>query len=255
MPLSLLRVLLSTVMLLYASLMDLRTREVSDWTWIIFAPIGLLLGLYEVLYLKVVDPVIGLFLPVLVSTGLSLTFNQLGLYGGADAKAFITLALLTPYPPEVVTPYLGIVSAIYPLTLFTDSAIISVIFAFSLLIRNLVWRLKRRRSLFEGLEEEALWKKALALLGCVKVEAGMVRGPPYQYPTEVVEGSRRRLQLLPDVYDDEAAEAAFRVLTKDLGLREFWVSPTLPFLLFISLGFLCSLLLGDIALWALDRIF
>ena len=255
MPLDLLRVLLSTAMLLYASLMDLRTREVSNWTWVAFAPVGLLLDLYEGLYLRAIDPVMGFLLPVLVSTGLALAFFYLGLYGGADAKAFITLSLLTPHPPEVVAPYLGVVSPLYPLTVFTNSALLAVLFALSLLARNLLWRLRGRRLLFEGLEGEPLWKKALALLSCVKVEAGRLRGPPYQYPAEVVEDSRRRLRLMPDAYDDEAASAAFRVLTEDLGLGEVWVSPTLPFLLFISLGFLCSLLLGDLALWALDRIF
>ncbi|RJS90559.1 hypothetical protein CW700_00575 [Candidatus Bathyarchaeota archaeon] len=68
-------------------------------------------------------------------------------------------------------------------------------------------------------------------------------------------GGRRRLRLLPDIHDDVAAEETFRVLVEDLGLREVWVSYTLPFLLFISLGFLCSLLLGDLALWILETIF
>ena len=254
MPLDQLRVLLSTAMLLYASLMDLRTREVSNWTWVVFAPMGLLFNLYEGLYLGVVNPLMGILLPVIISTSLSLTFFYLGLYGGADAKAFIILSFLIPYPPKVVALGLGVISPLYPLTIFTNSALIAVLFALSLLVRNLYWVLRRPRNLFMGLEGEVLWKKGLAFLSCMKVEVKSLRGPPYQYPAEVVEDSRRRLQLLPDAYDDEAAKATFRILTEDMGLGEVWVSPTLPFLLFISVGFFCSLLLGDIALWALEMV-
>jgi len=252
--LDLLRGVLCSAMLLYSSLKDLKTREVSNWTWIAFAPLGILLDLYEGIYLQAVDPVYALVLPVLLSSSMSVIFFYGGLYGGADAKAFITLSLLVPHPLESVMPYLGIVSPFFPLSVFTDSALIAVFFAISFLIKNLLWRVRSQHNLFEGLEEEPLWRKALALLSCSKVNAGQLRGPPYQYPAEVVVNSKRRLQLLPDMDSDEAALASFRVLTEDLGLREVWVSPTLPFLLFISLGFFCSLLLGDIALRALNLI-
>jgi preflagellin peptidase FlaK len=252
--LDLLRVVLCSTMLLYSSFKDLKTREVSNWTWIAFAPLGILLDLYEGIYLQAVDPISSLLLPVLLSSGMSVIFFYGGLYGGADAKAFITLSLLVPHPLESLEPYLGIVSSFFPLSVFTDSALIAAFFALSFLVRNLLWRARSQHSLFEGLEEESLWRKALALLSCTKVEAGRLRGPPYQYPAEVIVNSKRRLHLLPDMDSDEAASASFRVLTEDLGLREVWVSPTLPFLLFISLGFFCSLLLGDIALWALNLI-
>ena len=255
MPLDLLRILLCAVMLIYSSLMDLKTREVSNWTWVVFAPLGLLLDLYEGLYLRAIDPVKVLAIPVLISTGLSLAFYYGRLYGGADAKAFITLSLLMPHPPEVIKPYLMVVSPFYPLTVFTDSALIAVLFALLLLTKNLLWGSRSQSILFEGMGEEPLWKKSLALLSCLKVEAKKLRGPPYQYPAEVVRDSKRRLQLLPNTTADEEAEETFRILVDDLGLRELWVSPTLPFLIFISLGFLCSLLLGDLALWALNKIF
>jgi preflagellin peptidase FlaK len=253
MPLDLLRVLLSIVMLAYASIMDLRTREVTNWVWVVFAPLGILINIYEGLFVKVLNPFM-IFLPVLVGTGLSLAFFYIGLYGGADAKAFITLFILNPSPSDLIIPFFGIVSTIYPLTLITNSAIIAVLFAFSLLFRNLFWRIKTQRSFFNGLEGEPSWKKLLVLMSCVKVETRIVRGPPYQYPTEIVEDTGRRIQLMPDVYDDEAALRTLRILKKDLELGEIWISPTLPFLLFISFGFLCSLILGDIALWVFNLI-
>jgi len=254
-PLDLLRITLCSALLIYSSLKDLKTREVSNWTWIAFAPLGLVLNLYEGVYLRAVDPIFSLILPILISSGLSVVFFYGGLYGGADAKAFIILSLIMPHSIEVFVPYVGTVSPFFPLTIFTNSALMSVFFAVSLLTRNLLWGFGRWHTIFEGLEKEPLWKKALALLSCIKVEAKRLRGPPYQYPAEVAVDSGRKLQLRPDINSDEAAWASFRVLTEDLGLTEVWVSPTLPFLLFISLGFFCSILFGDIALWVLNMIF
>ena len=253
--LDLVRIVLCFTMLIYSSFKDLKTREVSNWTWAAFAPLGLVLDLYEGIYLRAIDPISNLVLSVLISSGLSIFFFYSGLYGGADAKAFITLSLLIPHPLEAIAPYFGVVSPLFPLTIFTNSAIISVFFALSLLIRNLLWGFQRQHTIFEGLEREPFWKKLLTLLSCTKVEAKNLRGPPYQYPAEVVIDTKRKLRLRPDINSDEVAWASFRVLTEDLGLTEVWVSPTLPFVLFISLGFFCSLLFGDIALWFLNMIF
>ena len=54
--------------------------------------------------------------------------------------------------------------------------------------------------------------------------------------------------------DDEAASETLRKLTQDLGLKEVWVSPTLPFIVFISLGFLISILFGYTIFWILFQI-
>jgi len=253
--LDLLRAALCSIMLIYASFKDLKTREVSNWTWIAFVPLGLLLNLYEIIYLRSIDPVFSLILPLLISSGMSVAFFYGGLFGGADAKAFITLSLLIPHPLEAIIPVLGIVSPFFPLTIFTNSALMAAFFAFFFLMRNLFWRFGNRHKFFEGLESEHWWKKFLTLLSCMKVKAKDVRGPPYQYPAEVVTDSRRKLQPRPNINSDEAAWASFRVLTEDLGLSEVWVSPTLPFLVFIFLGFFFALFLGDVALWTLSLIF
>lgn len=247
------RIALCAVMLVYSSIMDLRSREVSNWTWVAFAPIGAILDIYETLYLKITDPVLYLIVPVSLSAVLAFAFFYLGLYGGADAKAFITVAILVPYHPHLITPYLGTFSPVYPLTVFTDSAIMAGLFALLLLVRNIAWGLRTKNEMFKGLEKEPLWKKGLVLLSCIKVEAGNLKGPPYEYPAEVIADSGRKLRLMPNTNDDEAATAMFKQLVEEVGLKEVWVSPTLPFLLFISLGFFSSLLFGDFVFWALAR--
>ncbi|MFB0558170.1 MAG: A24 family peptidase C-terminal domain-containing protein, partial [Candidatus Bathyarchaeia archaeon] len=61
----------------------------------------------------------------------------------------------------------------------------------------------------------------------------------------------RKLVLLPDIRDDEAAEEVFRRLGGE-GVEEVWVSHTLPFLVFITIGYVLTLLFGDIALSVLS---
>ena len=245
------RILLSATMLGYASWSDLRTREVSDLTWIVFGAPGLLMDVYEVAAGKV-SP-LNLAVPVLFSSALSFALGYLGLFGGADFKAFVALAVLQPYPPRLIRPVLGVVSVVYPLTVFSNSALAGASFGLVLLFRNMS-AARRGSPLFEGHESEAPWRKLIILFSGVRVRLESVRGPPFQYPLEVpAEEGGRRLVLMPDIEDDEAAAEVFGRLRRD-GVAEVWVSHTLPFLVFIALGYAVSLLVGDVAIWALGLI-
>jgi len=248
-PLEALRVLFGVAMLGYASWSDLRTREVSDLTWIVFGGLGLVLDAYEAAS-GALTP-LALAVPVLFSTALSFALGYLGLFGGADFKAFVVLAILQPYPPRLVRPALGVVSPVYPLTVFSNSALAGASFALLLLCRNLSAALKGA-SLFEGHESEPPWRKFVVLFSGMRVDLDSVRGPPFQYPLEASreDGEGRRLLLMPDLEDDEAAVKVFREL-RQAGVVEVWVSHTLPFLVFVAFGFLSALFLGDLALWVL----
>ena len=95
--------------------------------------------------------------------------------------------------------------------------------------------------------------KFIVLISGARVKLDSVRGPPFQYPLEIpplVEGAERRLVLMPDLDDDEAALDVFERL-RLAGVEEVWVSHTLPFLVFIAFGYVSALLVGDVALWAI----
>ena len=251
-PMEALRVSLSVAMLGYASWSDLRTREVSDLTWVVFGALGLILDIYEAAIGRLSLP--NLAVPILFSATLSFALGYLGLFGGADFKAFVALALLQPYPPQLIKPALGVISVVYPLTVFSNSALAGASFTLVLLARNMSMA-RRVPSLFEGHESEALWRKFIILISGVKVRLNSVRGPPFQYPLEVPqdeEGAHRRLILMPDIEDDEEALKIFERLER-AGVEEVWVSHTLPFLVFIAFGYVSSIALGDVALWALGR--
>lgn len=247
------RILLSASMLVYASWVDLKTREIYDLLWIVSGAAGLLLGLYEV-YLGEMT-LIGLAFPVLFSAALSVLLGRVGLFGGADVWAFITLSIIHPSHPGYPWPLLGIVSVIYPLSIFSNSAIAGASFALVLLARNIVTMLAGR-PLFEGISSDSSWKKLVVMFTGVRAKLNSVRGPPFQYPLECPQegASERRLILMPDINDDDAAREIFRRLQEG-GVKEAWVSNTLPFLVFIAIGYVLTVLMGDIALYLLTGLF
>ena len=248
-----LRIMLSMAMLSYASFSDLKTREVSDLTWVVFGALGLVLDVYEVIFGML--SLSNLVIPILFSTVLSFTLGYLGLFGGADFKAFVALAILQPHPSQLVKPVFGIISFIYPLTVFSNSALAGASFALVILIRNII-TVRAASSIFEGHESEAIWRKFIVLVSGIRVRLDSVRGPPFQYPLEVSldeDGAERRLIMMPDIEDDNEALEIFKRLER-AGIKEIWVSHTLPFLVFIAFGYISSIALGDVALWVLGRI-
>lgn len=234
-------------MLGYTSWVDLKTREIYDMVWLVFGGLGLIIALYEV-YTGSLS-LVWFVIVILVSSAISIGLGYLGLFGGADVLAFITLAVLHPFPPKGLEPFFGIVSPLFPLTLFSNSALAGASYSLVLLIRNLVSTLQGR-SLFSGLEDEPFWRKLAVLVTGLKMGVGSVRGPPFQYPLEVPttgEKPGRRLILMPDIQDDNSAVEVFRTLEAS-GVEEVWVSNTLPFLVYIAVGYVLALALGDIAL-------
>jgi preflagellin peptidase FlaK len=252
-PLDVLRMLISVAMLGYASWVDLKTREIYDLVWIVSGAAGLFLGLYEV-YIGEMT-VISLAFPVLFSAALSVLMGRVGLFGGADVWAFIALSIIHPSQPSYPWPLLGIVSVIYPLSIFSNSAIAGASFAMVLLARNIVTMLAGK-PLFEGISSDSLRKLVVMFTG-VKVRLASIGGPPFQYPLECYQGEgggERRLILMPDINDDDTAREIFRQL-EERGVEEAWVSNTLPFLVFITAGYALTVLLGDIALSIISWLF
>jgi preflagellin peptidase FlaK len=241
-------------MLGYSSWVDLKTREIYDLVWMVFGTIGFAMVLYEI-YIGTVT-VFWVFLPLVFSVLISITLGYLGLYGGADVEAFIVLSILHPFPPRGMEPILGIVSIIYPLTLFSNSAISGASFSIILFVKNL-FSLASDRNIFQGLESNPWWKRLIVMFTGLKMNLDTIRGPPFQYPLEIPSNKdmlERRLILFPNIHCDDAANDMFNQL-KGAGIQKVWVSSTLPFLVFITVGYLITLFLGDIALTLLNKLF
>lgn len=257
------KIALSLAVLFYASWSDYKTREVSNSVWILFAPPAFALTFVE-LFLSDFSalPLFGLCFGLTAIFAIILFYA--GGFGGADAKALMCLALALPfYPQELLSmPLSGDVSPFmqrfFPLTVFSNSIILAALTAVYLLIRNMAWRWKTGRVLFEGEQKnESIGKKILVLLTGYKVSIEKVKARWHLYPLEDVEktenGIKRKLVVLPK---DEGRNAIVERLEEAAERGEIqekvWATPGLPMLIFMTFGLVIALFYGDMV-WNLIR--
>ncbi|MFA7080745.1 MAG: prepilin peptidase, partial [Candidatus Bathyarchaeia archaeon] len=92
------KIVFSLGILSYASWSDFKTREVSNKVWVFYAPVALLLSLTQlILYNFSQLPLYGLSFGV--TAGISLLLFYSGVFGGADSKALMCIALALPFAP------------------------------------------------------------------------------------------------------------------------------------------------------------
>jgi len=254
-----LQVFVSLLFLLYASWSDLKTREVSNWVWVFFAPIGtaltlVLLFLYDFSY----DMLYWFGVSAGVTSALAVALFYVGAFGGADAKALICLSLTLPfYPSNFIS--LASVTLIFPLSVFSNAIIIAALSVLYVLSRNAFWRQKTSRRLFESFENESKGRKILALLSGYKIPIGKLEKSSFLYPLEDIqvseEGeSKRKLLVFPK--DEEREEIVNRVLAaaKREKIEYVWATPGLPMLVFITAGLITALIFGDFVWIVLTRL-
>lgn len=158
------------------------------------------------------------------------------IYGGADAKALIVIALLVPLYPHV--PYLthmagselllDLMQIYFPFTLVVmlNASVLSLSLLISYIVRNIIRKdLKFPEMVFgyrkkvDEIEDSFVW--------------------PMEYYDEgehVVE----KLSLRPKKDPEEAIQSL-----KDHDVDAAWVKPKIPFIVFIFLGFVLSFVIGN----------
>jgi len=243
---------LSLILLSYASWHDYRKREVPNGVWMLLAPSGLILTLAQI-FIASQGSLITLALSFFTVTGIALVLFYLGVFGGADAKALICLSLILPFPPASLRPPLGVISPLFPLSIFDNAILASALTTVGILAYNLTWSAKAGEKLFEGLEGESSWKKFLALVTGYKVELTEFREKPHLIPLERLteeENGRitRHLRVFINVNEEETGTENLDRFCEKLN-GKIWATPSLPFIIFITVGLLLTLFLGDAILW------
>ena len=242
-------VLISLVCLTLASIADLRTREVSDKLWLAYGPIGLALTAYRVS----AEPQTLLFTTVSIGVSILLGFALVffGLSGGADAKALICLGLTLPLPPAIITPMLGFVHPFFPVVVLITTYVASLSVAVWMLGKNLLLFARERSRIFMGFEREPMWKKCLALITGFPAKLSVLQSTFYLYPMEKViedkDGPRRAFQAYSnaDVDRDQVLSEFFESIKKVGSPSTVWVTPGLPLLVFMLVGLVIGLTVGD----------
>ncbi len=196
-----------------------------------------------------------------ITAGLSIALFYVGAFGGADAKALMCLALALPIYPDLLSQIFQFntsnVQIIFPITVFSNGVLLAALTVVYSIIRNCVWKLRSRRSLFEGLENESVWRKVMAFLTGYKVTASALE-KGHLYPLEDIitkesGETERRLLIMPK--DEKVEGIVERILSATREGRlpnEVWVTPGLPLLVFITIGLIVALVFGNIV-WVFLR--
>jgi hypothetical protein len=241
--LDLLRTGVAIAMLGYGSLKDLRTREVHDLLWVAGGGAGLVLDAYEMFQGTLTARQLVFSAGFMAAACLALGY--LRLFGGADLLAFVALSIIHPRAPVYLQMNWGWAPPFYAFTLVSNAAIAGIVAPLAALARNLA-AASEGAVLFERHSDASALRKTALMFTAVNVRLGDVKGPPFQYPLEdPIDGS---VKLRPDIWDDEKATETFRLLG-ERGFERVWVSATLPYLLIVMVGYVLSVVFGDILLW------
>jgi preflagellin peptidase FlaK len=205
-------------MLGYASFTDLTKREISDYVWIIFGALAAILLIFEP---TLSDALINIGISLIVAP-VVLIIWRIGLFGGADAFGIIVLAALAPQ----ITLAEGVIT---PFTILSNTVLISITPLFFNFFRNLI-ELIKKNNIFEGFDEPTGKRIMAMFLGY------RAKNPKYGFSIEKKVGKHKKLNLV--LHHAEYAEFCSTPNT--------WITPGVPYMLFITTGFIIQLLYGDI---------
>lgn len=213
-----LRIILALGMLGYASYTDVTKREISDYVWVIFGALAAILLIFEPL---LSEALINIGISLIVAP-VVLIIWRVGLFGGADAFGIIVLAALAPQ----ITLTEGVIT---PFTILTNTVLISITPLFFNFFRNLI-ELGKKNDIFEGFDEPTGKRIMAMFLGY------RAKNPKYGFSIEKKVGKQKKLNLV--LHHAEYAEFC--------NTSNTWITPGVPYMLFITAGFIVQLLYGDI---------
>jgi len=205
-------------MLGISSFLDLWKREIHDIFWVIFGIIAvILLFLDPTFYNKGIMIVFSLII-----VPLALVAWKLGLFGGADAFALIVLAGISP----MATIY-GV--NVTPFTTLTNAAILFIIPIFINILRNTM-AILQHKDIFNGFNETR-FKKIYAM--CIGYKA---KKPKFAFSIEKITKDGKKFNLT--LHNAETTEYCTKENT--------WITPGIPYLILISIGYVIQIFYGDI---------
>jgi archaeal preflagellin peptidase FlaK len=249
------KLVVSYVFLGYASISDWRKREVADKVWLGLGGIGAALTVYDIYsfaqpfgFTRDVISIIIIpsIISILLTSVIAYIIFQSGLFGGADAKAFMAVSLMMPLLPFDLTTSLPILpistisNPFFPLAVFNNAVLLSATMAIYILGRNFYWKVIQHRPLFNDLPDLPLRKRILAVVTGYKVPSNSTdKLHFYRVLTQSFNG---HLQLRLRSDEEKASPELIS------SVKEIWITPLLPMMIFILLGFTFALLFGDFAL-------
>ena len=234
--LNIIRLITGVVILSYASYTDIKTRKAANILWVIMGSIGGILLAIQYFFGTIENPLYLIFIPIMI--GLIYGFYQFRLiFGGADAKALMALSILVPvYPTILQFPILtsGMPSIMpAPWIIFSNSVIIFLVIPLSLLLYNLIKRDVAFPHSFLGYTMSIADAKQT-----------------FVWPLEKIVDGKRKFVYMPKDFDTDKELEEF----EKLNIKKIWVTPKIPFMVPLLLGFIITFLIGDL-LFSFMRLF
>jgi archaeal preflagellin peptidase FlaK len=247
-----LKILFSMPFLLYSCYSDLKSRRVSNKVWKYMLELGSVFIFYEVLTDGVSYLIPLLFSGILVFIVVYILF-QLGAFGGGDAKGLIVVSVLFPsYPVFYVSGKIYPLLGLPPIGLFTftvlgNALLLTTLVPVGMFCYNLLHfspeMFKNPLYMFIGYRTEVSslkYKKHLGLLEKFELDES---------------GSFKRELVRPGFgFDADQRPELEEYLKKGLIEKDIWVTPGLPFMLSITVGFLITIVFGDLIFYAVMRL-
>lgn len=174
--------------------------------------------------------------PVMILVCYGLYYSRL-IKGGADAKALICISILIPYYPVLYgypmvnpgAPFLEGMSIMFPfaLVVLLNASILMLLIPVAFLFYNIGKRNVKLPQCFVG----------------YKVKVNQV--PRFAWLMERVEDGKIKISVFPKKSGNKLEN--IRKL-KEFGLKEVWVTPQIPFIVPLTLGFIISFVVGNLFL-------
>jgi archaeal preflagellin peptidase FlaK len=241
--LDILKILFCTPFLLYSCYSDIKTRRVTNKLWLMMLAGGSLFIAYDIWFYG-----IDYLFRMLVSTGLIFIFVyllfQIGVFGGADAKSLIVLSLFFPsYPDFSLFGYdfplnepLPLFSNLFAFGIFENAVLLTIVVPLILAIYNVS---KMGLHIDKPLYAFIGYKTRISELSNKK-HIRMIEG--FEKINDSIKFYFKRGGL---EIDDNVMNELKKMYDNGL-IKDIWVTPGLPFMIPITLGFYVSIFYGDL---------
>ena len=243
--LDILRVLVATAILGYSCVTDWKVRRAPNALWYVMGGFGVIFGLYQ-LWLNDFNLsfLIWLGAGVLFIYMLVYLIFRVGGFGGADAKALIAIAIMFPLYPAIDLAGFNfpisddIMSPVFALAVLGNAVVLNIIVPLCMLLYNLT----------STPPSELLSNPVGAFTG-YRARIGDLKGKHlrlmHHYGEEDGNVQKRWVFKGSEIDDSSVKELAKWRDAGKIG-DKVWVTPKLPFLIPITLGFLVGVFYGDI---------
>ncbi|MDK2892161.1 A24 family peptidase C-terminal domain-containing protein [Methanohalophilus sp.] len=238
------KILLCMPFLFYACYSDIKSRRVANQVWIVMLAVFSPFILYEII-------TYGLSHLLLIGLSFTIIFVLVyilfyaGAFGGADAKALMTMAIIFPVYPTIMIgnttfPLEGIpIINLFTMTVFGNSVLLTIIVPIGLFLYNLTRpqlskTLKKPYFMFIGYrcDVDKLGKqKHVRLLEKIEEKDGVVK-------TRYSRGG--------ETIDEETIQTIQSYASSGKIENQVWVTPGLPFMVPITAGFITAIFYGDL---------